>query len=1545
MKYTNKNMVSKILRKAVREFYAMSPQAISAEAKRDCLTTDEWYQTVMDHYKVARAGARRDRARVLREAKREETNKKVREANAIRRDTEKKQAAALYAAMNKAAKEEIAKKARIASERRDKRNESARDKGVVNRLVRGIIRRITAPVHDVVFRTYQIQKRANGKYRMYSYDSSASSSIFSSAQFAVGKVFGNNAPKDVKLENDEDQEVYQYMSQAQIEGEILAGLFAACDDYEEGLEHISHIWSGTAFIEIVSNTTHKDDYKAFSNRKVRDSAQVYCPCKSLCYGVDFEAPLMKDALKLIDKKNVDLMIENGACAIESILAMYKQSHDAYYDKESRRDRNTLTFASIFVKIHGFTIESVLIEGVKLDVENIDKDTYNTVNILPTFLNRNGKETTPHESLGSLTIEEYERWFIIWRHGLEIFDNDGVLLHKYCPVENGDKYDTHVKPSIMRVTYWNGHISTYGDQSRAFDHTPRSDDPKIAAPSPYFKLSSGAYEHHEEDYKIASKPEDVWPAIQAMRHQKNIQIIYQGALHPNPKGVSVLESLMLNGIKPRVEVKSGATVTKLRLDNLYNDVTITITSACEVPGFTGVGVDGCAHVYADYANLKKTVSATIINRSNISHYKPTAAEIMFRFISPIPNGSYSGEQVEAVSLNESCGIDFNKQYANIQARLQCLRVIHPWESFHKCVVGETLVDSTLYLVNILTPSPIFCNEIQLIYGNQIARAEAGGVKMRLLSKIETFSLPPTGVREAIESVFGPKNEHIPEILRKSIPNHLAGMTGKRKNMTRRAEVFTHKDDAQMYCKSRGMGRPMPMNEDESLWIVNTSRSTSLTNGFLPIRVDILVEAQLEMLDLDILLRKEGIQPISVATDCTYVHASAEKVKKVLGSMVGTKMGKVKIIPHMIQNALDLKVKRNAKIFVPRNPSIAPKPIMDEEANIVHEWPEIDGLKTLADLTPIEKRIVEGKVVRIPSFITYPDHDKISVVVVPSIIPQGSDTCRVRVAYNRMLEVTYRYAPCISFANPPTLALDVAKPVPVVRFDEVPLQTFLDANTTNAKQTNAHKGTIPSFFEAPKNQTQVFGPREDVVLKPSTFVTAFGGVGKSYQCRRFGKSLFKPKEIIVICPWNSQARGSRNAGMVNSMTIYKALNIDMFGNHVTDRKKVSFSDAKMVILEECMLMTRWQLIALYNLMQKYPNIVWVANGDPHQLKSIGDDATTEQKVAFLKKMFNHHVHIDGDNLRMKDPKHRELIRMVQHDLFVKKLRPMTVVKKYFGDRILTSLAEVKARGIMRAVTYYKSSFRQLNKFIDEYVPKNGAKIYECYGNKYTKGMHLTFKGKGSVKPLNPEKADGGDTKMRANYEYEIIDPSPSDSFVLEDVDSGLQYSVPHLSIAKNFSLPYANTVHSSQGAEIPVSFVIADMTDETPVDWVYTAISRAVSMDDVHFLMLDMRKCDIAAHDMNEMWKIFNTKMGDAKRTDSARGFVVDDANYVTVKWCMAEFTKPHGIFCPDCLEDMSYTTGGINQVTIDRLNNSIPHTMGNCRLCCKSCNNSKKNKNI
>jgi hypothetical protein len=170
-------------------------------------------------------------------------------------------------------------------------------------------------------------------------------------------------------------------------------------------------------------------------------------------------------------------------------------------------------------------------------------------------------------------------------------------------------------------------------------------------------------------------------------------------------------------------------------------------------------------------------------------------------------------------------------------------------------------------------------------------------------------------------------------------------------------------------------------------------------------------------------------------------------------------------------------------------------------------------------------------------------------------------------------------------------------------------------------------------------------------------------------------------------------------------------------------------------------------------------------------------------------------------------------------------------------------------------------------------------------------------------------------------------------------------------KYMSLPYSNTCHSSQGLTIGDPYTIFDAnTAYTDRRWIYTAITRCKTLDQITIFEHSKRECDILTQ--CRMKQYFELKIENYINQDITAGRIKRGStnelmykgrpvnDYIDYEWI-----KNNDQQCYLCSEmfDIELIDSNVrSNMTVDRVSSSHYHSKSNCKLCCNYCNASKRN---
>lgn len=431
----------------------------------------------------------------------------------------------------------------------------------------------------------------------------------------------------------------------------------------------------------------------------------------------------------------------------------------------------------------------------------------------------------------------------------------------------------------------------------------------------------------------------------------------------------------------------------------------------------------------------------------------------------------------------------------------------------------------------------------------------------------------------------------------------------------------------------------------------------------------------------------------------------------------------------------------------------------------------------------------------------------------------------------------------------------------------------------------------------------------------------GCGKTWNAIKYALGKYNKDEILVVTPWNAQAINVIVSYGVNAITFHmlKGMNLTE-----TERKEYNVTGIKVIIFDEIMLHTHKNLIKMYKYMQSKPDITFIATGDARQLEAIGDVIDNNLKLRYIIQMFSNVINL-MENKRIKK-EHKVKMQAIENDI-EKGTAINDIILKYFSNQMV-GLNDVQEKDIQRGVTYFNSSQQYMNRSVHKYVPHVGNSRFLPNGIKLYVGESLICKK--PVVSLQVGKATKTSRKMHVNNTY-MIEKFCKDNMVLKNGLTGDMHVITYDTAWKCFILPYFNTVHASQGAKISENFVICDWQTRHATassNWFYTAITRAVDLDHIHFL-----EDSLYASVVN-----IENKIEGYKKQDKLKGRAWGD-DYIDEDWVMREYRKCP--CCKGCGAHLSFEAGDRNVITVDRIDNNLAHIKNNCQLLCYVCNCAKK----
>ena len=225
-------------------------------------------------------------------------------------------------------------------------------------------------------------------------------------------------------------------------------------------------------------------------------------------------------------------------------------------------------------------------------------------------------------------------------------------------------------------------------------------------------------------------------------------------------------------------------------------------------------------------------------------------------------------------------------------------------------------------------------------------------------------------------------------------------------------------------------------------------------------------------------------------------------------------------------------------------------------------------------------------------------------------------------------------------------------------------------------------------------------------------------------------------------------------------------------------------------------------------------------------------------------------------------------------------------------------------------------------------NDAMHYRKHDVPYEVGGTLVYRNKSRKQ---------GCEMLYTNFTYVINAVSDENFKLAEEGDPKVTFTLARANVEKWFTFPYASTVHSAQGATYDGPTVICDLFHpRVDKKWLYVAMTRAKHPRQDIYLLRGRPPAEVDVH-------AIRVQIAGHLKADADLGRAV--AEPITVDWVLARDAEQEGK-CALCGEPYEMMRVGVAASTasasVDRIGHR-GHEQGNCQLCCRSCNFSKRDR--
>jgi hypothetical protein len=410
---------------------------------------------------------------------------------------------------------------------------------------------------------------------------------------------------------------------------------------------------------------------------------------------------------------------------------------------------------------------------------------------------------------------------------------------------------------------------------------------------------------------------------------------------------------------------------------------------------------------------------------------------------------------------------------------------------------------------------------------------------------------------------------------------------------------------------------------------------------------------------------------------------------------------------------------------------------------------------------------------------------------------------------------------------------------------------------------------------------------------------------------------------------------------------------------DVKGVNVSDYSVILFDEIYTFTLAQLRRIAEFMARNEDIhdegggrtrrKFLAAGDTFQLLPRERLAVTDSRAhynAIIERLFPAHASLET-NKRLRSEEDRERLAAFKRDCF-SDMDPDTIMAKYF-----TRVYDARAvRG--KAVCFTNRDVDTLNELLHaRAVSERKAAGEHVHEHADTPAYYVGM----VVRCRRQLKARNG-ARFITNFEYRVEEILPwgaklwdfGASSARADGDTGALNEASFTNLNAHFTPNYAHTGHSCQGLTFDGEVTIFGYNNwHCTREWLYVAGTRTRRLCDVHYFRGNVQphgktETDLKAYIARKLKSCLAADVSAGRRFTEATAATVDDvlALLRTQDNHNGEVRVVWHLTCTSCAREMqiAHSSGDEDQLSIDRLNNSLAHIKGNIQLLCLRCNKTK-----
>lgn len=422
--------------------------------------------------------------------------------------------------------------------------------------------------------------------------------------------------------------------------------------------------------------------------------------------------------------------------------------------------------------------------------------------------------------------------------------------------------------------------------------------------------------------------------------------------------------------------------------------------------------------------------------------------------------------------------------------------------------------------------------------------------------------------------------------------------------------------------------------------------------------------------------------------------------------------------------------------------------------------------------------------------------------------------------------------------------------------------------------------------------------------------YPGVGKSTLAKNYDKNA------LFISPYNVLCQEMRSDNY-DAKTFAKLFGLFCFDKDMKTKGTLNIDEYKTIVFDEIFLYTPSELKRISQIMNQYPEKNFIATGDSDQREPVGFK-NSEYLNQALNILFKDQILLSVIK-RLESEEDKIKLIGLKEDVLKSNMSIEEICDKYNLNKVY-SLDEVKTK---LNICFFRYRCELINEIIHFQVLNKTA--------KFEVGQEIVCKEYERKLKLHP------------NYRFKIIKMKKQDVVIKDEVDN-IEYKITPQILLKHFKLPYGLTCDSVQGLTRNEPTTIFD-AGCAYVDrkYLWTALTRVKKLNDISIFIHSKEELDRMLKSRIQLYfkeKVLSYKSQDRK---AEREFI--DEEFIDAKWITEELENNKCCRFCKCYYEIFFNEDSfiVSNLTVDRINNNLPHVKSNCQLCCHHCNITKGNR--